>query len=538
MAKMLPPHFPFPDDPKRRAEADVFNQFSSLEDKWTVIYSMAWHGSRNGRTGDGEGDFILLHPQYGFFVAEVKGGQRVFLRDGQWYSVPHGRNEEIRIKDPFEQGLSTSKALDQWLRDNYEGPKLPLFSHFVIFPGHEQEGDLSPAGRRELIMDKVDLAKPLQTLQRLSQHWNRTASLSVSDIERIVKLLRPDVDFSMDKRVHLEHARRGMRELTEQQLTVLASVRRLKRLLVNGTAGTGKTVLAVESAKFYAQSGKKTLLVCFNRPLGEQLRDSLSSIPNLTAGSFHSFAKREVDTASLSFEDFDDIPYLLIEAASMNGTSFDAIVVDEAQDFRADWWEALNEISKNDVSSIFHIFRDTNQDIYEGEFSPFLEQFVQVDLTLNCRNTFQIAEVVHSLGKIETEARSVDGPKPEFMVIGSRSGAEKKLKDLLSRWVNEHGIEFSDITILTDTSDLADEWFENGLGDFPIGEGTKKTIRIETIHRFKGLESEAVACVFDPETHWNDESGELERLGYIGFSRAKTLLSVLATETTLRQIQR
>ena len=537
MARMLPPQFPFPNDPKRRAESDVFEHLAKLQDKWTVIYSLTWHGNRNGRSGDGEGDFILLHPEYGFFVAEVKGGERVFIREGKWFSMPHGQKKEVSIKDPFEQALSTSKALNEWLKENYEGPKLPLFSHCVILPGHIQKGDISPAGRRELVIDKVDLSTLLTSLQRVSTHWNRKSSLSVGDIEKVVKLLRPDVDFAMDKRVHLEHAQRGMLELTQQQLTVLAAVRRQRRLLINGSAGSGKTVLATEAAKFHASTGKKTLFLCFNRPLGDQLKKKLSGISNLTVGSFHSFAKREVEMASIPYEDFDDIPYLLIEAASMNKSSFDAIVVDEAQDFRADWWEALLAIATETETAALHVFRDINQDIYEGDSLPALETFFPVDLPLNCRNTLPIANLVHELGNVSTQAQSIDGPNPEFLVIGSLTGAEKKIKKVIDQWTNEFGISLNEITILTDTSDLADKWFGSEIGGFRMGDGTNGTVRIETVHRFKGLESEAILCVFDPEISQPHENGTLRRLGYIGFSRAKTSLAVLASESIIEQVR-
>ena len=69
-----------------------------------------------------------------------------------------------------------------------------------------------------------------------------------------------------------------------------------------------------------------------------------------------------------------------------------------------------------------------------------------------------------------------------------------------------------------------------------LGDGTKGTIRIETIHRFKGLESEAVICIFDPETSRTYQDNEINRLGYIGLSRTKTLLAVLASEEILKQL--
>lgn len=534
---MLPPHFPYPLDPKRKAELDVFVQFAKLEDKWTVIYSLAWHGQRNGRTGDGEADFILLHPNYGFFVAEVKGGEKVFLRDGQWFSKPHGKTKEYEIKDPFEQALASSKSINRWLEDNAPELKLPSFGHFVVFPGFIQKGDISPAGRRDIIMDKVDLATPLASLQRISKHWDRTKKLSPQEIDAVVGALRPSIEFELDQRIELEHAQEGIKELTQQQLTVLASIRRQKRLLVHGSAGTGKTVLAVESAKFHAQSGKRALLLCFNRPLGENLQKLLSKVPNLTVGSFHSFAKHQVDMASLSYDSFDEIPYLLDEAASLNKTSFDAIVIDEAQDFKGEWWEALLYLCEDVEQAVFHVFQDVNQDIYEGDSTDFLQSFAPVDLTINCRNTLPIANLVHSLGNVSTVPRSTDGPSPTFCLVSSRSGVERRLVKTIKKWTTTIGLRLSDITVLTDSGELADSWFGNTVGDIALGDGTKGTVKIDTIQRFKGLESEALLCVFDPSLEYDSDDGSLERLGYIGLSRAKTLLTVFATETTLKRLQ-
>lgn len=537
MARMLPPHFPYPDDPQRQAEATVFDQFSKLQDKWTIIYSLSWHGERSGRTGDGEADFVLLHPQYGFFVAEVKGGERVFIENGQWYTKPHGRQQSEKIRDPFEQALSASKTIDRWLSENWQGPKLSPLGHFVVFPGHIQIGDISPAGRRDIIVDRKDLSNLLPTLQRISKHWSRTQNLTSKQMDEIVAALRPSIAFELDTRIAVEHAQRGMKELTQQQLTILAAIRRQKRLVVNGSAGTGKTILATESARFHAESGMKTLFLCFNRPLGEKLQKHLSGTRNLTVGSFHSFAKNQVDIASLTYDEFEDIPYLLGEAASLNKTSFDAVIIDEAQDFKADWWEALLELCRDPANTIFHVFRDVNQDVYEGESTPFLESFSSADLSLNCRNTIQIAERVHALGRLSTTPQSQDGPSPVFQVVSARSGVERRLTETISTWMRTTGLSLDEITVLTDTAELADTWFGSSVGEFKLGDGTKETIRVETIQRFKGLESEAVLCVFDTDRAYADDDRDLERLGYVGLSRAKVLLSVLANEKTLKRLQ-
>lgn len=537
---MFPPQFPYPDDSRRRAEREFFEALAKLEDKWTVIYSLNWHGTRRGRTGDGEGDFVILHPNYGFFVAEVKGGSKISVLNGEWFSHPHNRPERIPIVDPFEQALSTSKELDKFLETNFDGPPLPPFCHFVVFPGHQQTGDISPAGKRDIIIDRLDMANLLGSLQRVSNHWNRKPRRPLSEevIAATVKALRPSGEFVEDSKVEVEFARRGIHELTQQQLNVLESVRRGKRLLVSGTAGTGKTVLATESAKYHAEMGTRTLLVCFNKPLGEQLRKQLTGVPNLTVDSFHNFAQKEIDNSGLEAGDEELFPLTLVEASTLNKTTFGAVIIDEAQDFKREWIEALLEISKNSSDVLIHIFRDVNQDIYEGDIGSLTGDFMPVDLTLNCRNTLPIAEIVHELGRVNTTPKSTTGPAPQFEVVGARSGIERKLKAIINHWTKELGLAPKDIAVLTDSADLADALFDGEFPGLTFGDMGSGNLRVDTIHRFKGLESEAVVCIFDVSDDSTRSSETLSRLGYIGLSRAKSLLSVLGSEETLKILQK
>ena len=75
--------------------------------------------------------------------------------------------------------------------------------------------------------------------------------------------------------------------------------------MVNGGAGTGKTVLAVEKAKRLAEEGFSTLLTCYNVPLSEHLEKICEGIPNLQVSGFHKLCKRTVQEAKeISQRDF------------------------------------------------------------------------------------------------------------------------------------------------------------------------------------------------------------------------------------------
>jgi len=519
----------------RWAEQQVFKAFTQLNDGWTVIYSLLWHGERNNRNGDGEADFLLLHPRNGFLVVEVKGGSEVLVKDGEWFSRKRG--ELTKIRDPFEQALSSSKTLGKWLKKNLPDIKIPPISHFVVFPSHVQRGDMSPAGRREIICDANDLAAIEQTIRRISQHWNRTTNLSDQDIIGVQKALRPDITFFSNMRSQVQEAQAEIAQLTNQQARILDALRRNKKLLVLGSAGTGKTVLALNSAKQLAASGMRTLFLCFNTPLAKFLKAETRAIKNLTTDSFHGFARRIIDAAGLPLDDLSDIAFLLAEAADVLSREYDALVIDEAQDFKNDWCEALEGLLPTDAESVIHIFADSNQDIYEGDGLDRFQNLLPVDLTINCRNTIEIAEVVHECGHIDTTPFNNHGPKPKIELVSAMSGIHRHLKSYLGSWTNEIGLKPHEMTVICDTQRIADSLFDSNLGVIHLGDGSNGTINTDTIHRFKGLEAEAVVCIFDPERGAELSLDEFERLAYIGLSRARTLLTILGNKTTLERFQ-
>ena len=103
MAKMFPEKFPRLDDENRWAENQVFEKFKTLDDQWAVFYSVAWQSERFGKEGDGEADFVLVHPSHGIFTVEVKGGSLIEIVDGVWYT--NSRNGRKQIKNPFAQAV-------------------------------------------------------------------------------------------------------------------------------------------------------------------------------------------------------------------------------------------------------------------------------------------------------------------------------------------------------------------------------------------------------------------------------------------------
>ncbi len=133
------------------------------------------------------------------------------------------------------------------------------------------------------------------------------------------------------------------------------------RVAVKGELGLAKTFVAMEKARRLARNGKRVLLLCFNRPLADFLAKRAEGF---VVETFHKFAAQFCKRASIPFkEPADDskkeefwsteAAVLLHQAMQVYPDErYDAVIVDEAQDFKPDWWIPVEGLLKNTSSSI------------------------------------------------------------------------------------------------------------------------------------------------------------------------------------------
>ncbi len=529
MAKMFPSRFP---QDGIWAERQTFDAFQELDDNWTVLYSVAWQSMRNGREGDGEADFVLIHPDHGILVAEVKGGSRIEILDGEWFSQRRG--QMVRIKNPFSQATDSKHFLGRWLSERVPGFQgAAHIGHFVVFPAHTQEGDLGPDGPRIIICDQDDLRNPRASLDRVGRHWAKRR-LTPDQITQVGKELRPTISIKRFLRDRVEEVTTDLEALTEEQFRALGLLQRQRRIIIQGAAGTGKTVLATARARELDRQGFRTLLLCYNKLLSDRLRQDLADT-TVTVDSFHGLCDEWVDKAGLKSDleisDEDDhwetvLPGELPDAAKRLQRSFEAIVVDEGQDFLSEWWTILDLLFDDPDDGFLCVFADTNQDIFRAGWEP-PDDVQQFSLTINCRNTLPIAERVHALCEEALGSRGVDGIQPVFAKVSTARQLEKTLGSALKKLTGDWKLKHEQVMVLTANSDLAAELegqrFETARLR-QLGEG-REAVRLETVGRFKGLESDAVILLIPGEV-----TKDTRRLAYVGMSRAKAILIVIGSE--------
>jgi len=558
MATMFPRDLPreVRDAPERAAECALFDACrEQLPGEYCVFYSVAWLG-RSAVNGawDGEADFVIAHPERGIVVVEVKGG---FIRrdgeSGQWYSTTRGARKEYAIKDPVSQARRSKyhlaaklESLPRWVAGK------PKLAHAIAFPHCERyEGPLTADCPREIVIYAADTRDLKNAVRRIYDYWaGSTESCSALDstaMSAVISMLAPSVELRPAPRsigAEVASAEAQIAALTANQTRVLKALVRNRRVAISGGAGTGKTMLALAKAKSLAEQGFRTLLTCYNRPLADYLRYATHGCPGLEVADFHQFCMATIGAAGLSvgrpegakyWEEI--VPNALVEALSnLPDGRFDAVIVDEAQDFAEGWWVPLQLALREPDRGILYVFYDDNQKLYQRANS-FPSGLVDFCLCENLRNT---QEIHHAAARFyaggELIGAGPSGSAVDF-VLAADSGTQKRAVGKVIDALVRGGVKPSDIAVLTgravQTSRVAvDGRFGSARWTRDQSADPDMTL-LESISRFKGLERPVVILV-ELEDH---VSAERDDTIYVGLSRARSSLTVVGSADVLGYVR-
>jgi hypothetical protein len=158
---------------------------ASLRDGEVLIHGLRFS---DGQAGDVEIDLMLLSPERGVAVIEVKGGH-VAYQDGQW-TTRNGSGGVRRIH-PTDQARRAKHALRRYLDRQPEwGLGLIRSQWFLAMPHTRVEGDMGPDGRREQLIGEGDLPRAREIIDSGLQAVPREAAVPpVPWVDQAVGLL-------------------------------------------------------------------------------------------------------------------------------------------------------------------------------------------------------------------------------------------------------------------------------------------------------------------------------------------------------------
>ena len=285
---------------------------------------------------------------------------------------------------------------------------------------------LAPDAPPEIVIDKNGMTDLPAAIDRvLAFHRgsrDKRALLDDDGLEALREILAPNLRIEVPMSTQFLDEEEQMITLTHEQANLLNRFARERRLAVHGCAGSGKTMLAVEQAKRLAAKDQDVLFVCFNTRLRDHLR-AREKRSGVEFQNFHALCRQLAGKAGIELPSYpageappeyfsEELPLALIEAIDVLGPQYDAIFVDEAQDLENTWLEALMMALKDPDEGQIWLFLDDNQRVYEAKLDV-PDEFRPFDLTVNCRNTQEIAREVHKKykGEIEPEISGPVGPR-------------------------------------------------------------------------------------------------------------------------------
>lgn len=488
--------------------------------------------------GDVEVDLLVLMPDLGMAALEVKGGHLSYAH-GQVLQTGGATSKAI---DPAEQARKEVRSIvrflerqPNWSRGSIRTTWLVATPHTPItnglgptLPAAAMIGSNNLEDSADRVYDR--LLEPALEARKPRADWIEAA------LEHLLGTFDEPGEIHARAALRLRH----VDELTKQQAALLHVIRMVPQFEVTGSAGTGKTWMAMEQARLWTAEGERVCFTSYTRGATEAVNKVFSEVPEELRPAFVGTFFQLGFQWGIHAAGSDDIDFwtgrgpeeMARYAEGLDpDRRFTAFVIDEAQDFSDSWWPALLAAGK--VGAKVAVFRDDEQAVFtERRGRPDLA-LVPLNLDENLRNARQIVDTFRSLIKAEIVSKAGEGFPVRFVevtdgeVIAAADDVVAELVDMQG-WLPEH-------VALLATRNRHPVQIERDVDKATYWQGLWETddIFYSTVAGFKGLERPAVVLALNGFHEGLDPRNVL----YAGMSRARDLLVIVGSAEDIEKAQ-
>jgi hypothetical protein len=527
----------------RTAELETFRRLQGeLPSAYTVFHGVHW--SREYRNGIkfGELDFAVVNQAGKVLVIEQKNGRLEEGEDGLVKVYPdRAKSVGEQVRRNLDGVREKFKAAQQYQAD------LQL-DYLIYCPDHRIANVNAAALDVSRIVDAECRGRLVERIGSLLEPGQPCAHA-----ERVHQFFRQTFDLVPDIHAHVSSQERAFTRLSTELVHLLEGLEmKPLRLRIDGTAGAGKTLVARRVFDEAGAQGRRPLFVCYNRPLAEKFRAGTGET-GLVA-TFHGLCSKFLVERGHQF-DWDamkrDPGFWARVTELVSGEripeewKFDALIVDEGQDFEQEWVEILRLFLRDHHDVLW--LEDQDQNLRDQP-PVALNGFVGYRARRNYRSPDSIARFIRRVLPFKFDGANdlpgLDVGVTPYLKVTDQPAAVNTVVDRLL----EQRFSYDDIVILT-LKGIGDSVFSRRerAGKYTLRRFTQTydlfgnqlmtpgKLLFESVRRFKGQQTPAVVLVdIDPVP----EKVEIfNRLLYSGMTRATVRLELLVkSDNPLNQV--
>lgn len=529
-----------PDIPKefdaKSHEGIMFDELNQLPEEYYVFHSFEIVTIKNNQILESETDFVIFHHKKGLICLEAKAGQ-VKYENGYWQ---YGSGKVMKHNGPYIQAKRNKWNLRDYMVEHgleYECNNCKKL-HAVWFPDVPEanfkgaslpgEGDI----RITLTSDSFGhIQECIDNIFAFEGQDRCTTNLSEKSVQKILeRVLAPSFNLISLQQIEQERNKNVFKRMLREQVALLNYLEEQNNAIINGLAGTGKTVMAVEKARRHSERDEKVLFLCYNTFLNEHLRQTYP-YPHVSYYTVAGLSQRLCEKV-----DYKALQEKLMQMFLEGTFPYQHVIIDEGQDFGKEEIDEVeiiellreNAIENEERNGTFYLFYDKNQMVQSKKAPKYIED-ADCKLTLyrNCRNTENIALTsLRLLGSDKAPKLYPDavmGDLPEIGFCATKEDVVTLLNAEIDKYIDAGYNSITILTCKTEESSIIADCCKNSKYNYKRG-----YVKFTTCRKFKGLESDVIIVVDIDKDTFEDEG---EQLMYVGTSRARFKLSCIVNMT-------